>query len=71
MLKPDREVWKQLAHLSTTQTNLKDYLESWYMHELQQLPRALNTTALSQGRCQVLAEICRLFEEAPEIARQS
>lgn len=71
MLKPEREAWKQLAQLSTNQTHLKDYLESWYDHELQQLPRTLNMTALSQGRCQVLAEICRLIKEAPEVVRQS
>jgi hypothetical protein len=71
MLKPEHRVWQQLAHLSTTQTDLKDYLESWYMHELHQLPRALTATALSQGRCQVLAELCRLFEEAPDVIRQS
>ena len=69
MTKPNDAVWKQLAQLSTIQTDLKDYLDSWYMYELQQLPRVTNTTALSQGRCQVLAEITQLFNKAPEIAR--
>lgn len=68
MIKPEPEVIKALAIAIRQNPILLEWLAGWRMHELENLPNAINNPALSQGRCQVLSELYRFAKEAPDIA---
>lgn len=71
MIRPDPKVVKAFAITSRQYPEILEYLESWRMRELEQLPSAINNAALMQGRCQVLNEIYKLVKESPELAAKS
>lgn len=71
MIKPDPKVVKALAISVRQYPELLDWLKDWRMHELEQLPNAVNNPALLQGRCQVLGELYKFAKDAPEIAAKS
>ncbi len=68
MIRPDPSVVKALSVAVRQHPELLDWLATWRMHELEQLPSAVNNAALMQGRCQVLGEIYKLAKESPELA---
>lgn len=71
MIRPDPKVIQALAMSVRQYPEILDWLKSWRMHELEQLPSAVNNAALMQGRCQVLGEIYKLAKESPELAAKS
>ena len=71
MLRPDPEITKQFANAVRQHPGLLQWLQEWRMHELEQLPYALNNPALQQGRCQVLGELVKFAKDAPETAAKS
>jgi hypothetical protein len=68
MTKPSPYIIMALANSIRQHPELLEWLLSWKAHELEQLPHAITNPALSQGRCQVLGEICKLAKDAPELA---
>jgi hypothetical protein len=68
MIKPDHRVTKIMALISRQHPEFLEWLAGWRAHELEQLPHAIEHTALKQGRCQVLGELHKFVKEAPEIA---
>jgi|LauGreDrversion4_2_1035121.scaffolds.fasta_scaffold398065_2 hypothetical protein len=68
MIRPDPKVIKAFAVTVRQYPEILDFLKDWRMHELEQLPQAVNNPALQQGRCQVLGEIYKLAKDAPELA---
>lgn len=71
MIRPTPEVVKSLAMVSRQYPEVLEFLGSWRMHELEQLPQAKESTAVLQGRCQVLNELHRLIKDAPDHAAKS
>jgi hypothetical protein len=71
MIRPDPKVIQALGASVRQYPELLDWLKGWRMHELEQLPSAVNNAALMQGRCQVLGEIYKLAKESPELAAKS
>lgn len=71
MIRPDPKVIKAFAIASRQFPEILEYLTAWRMHELEQLPNAINNAALMQGRCQVLGELYKLVKESPELAAKS
>lgn len=67
MIRPTPQVLRALANVARDR-DIMDFLQSWRMHELENLPQALNNPALAQGRCQVLGELFKLITEAPNMA---
>lgn len=68
MIRPAPEVVKALAVIVRQYPDLLDWLEEWYRHELEQLPNAVNSPAVFQGRCQVLGELYKLAKDSPALA---
>jgi hypothetical protein len=68
MMRPDPKVIKALAVTVRQYPEILDFLKDWRMHELEQLPQAVNNPALQQGRCQVLGELYKFAKEAPDMA---
>ena len=55
MIKPEPQVIKALALFVRQHPDFLEWLEGWRLRELDQLPTAINNTAVFQGRCQVWA----------------
>lgn len=68
MIRPDPKVVKSFALAVRQYPELLQFLDSWRTHELEMLPSVVNNPAVSQGRCQVLGELCRFAKDAPELA---
>lgn len=72
MKRPEPDTIKVLAAATRQHPGILSWLDSWYQHELEQLPNVgSENVARSQGRCQVLREVKDLFEKSPEYAAQS
>jgi hypothetical protein len=71
MKRPSPEVIKALAQMEHQYPAIGNWLREWGGHELTQLPNVTQSTALAQGRCQVLLELIKLIEESPELAAKS
>lgn len=71
MIRPEPQVVKALATVVRQYPEVLEFIAAWRMHELEQLPSALNNAALMQGRCQVLGELYKLAKESPELAAKS
>lgn len=68
MIRPSPEVVKALAATVRQYPDLLEWLTEWYTHELEQLPNAVNSPAVFQGRCQVLGELHRFAKDSPALA---
>lgn len=66
MIKPDPKVILALGVTIRQYPELLEWIRSWRMHELEQLPQATHNTAQQQGRCQVLGELERFAAQAPD-----
>jgi len=67
MIKPDEEVVRAFAHIAQNVPAAKAFIDEQYRTELERLPVANGSTGIAQGRCQVLQELHRLLNDAPEI----
>ena len=68
MIRPDHRIVKQVATMVRQYPDILEWLEDWRMHELENLPSAINNAAVSQGRCQVLSELVKFAKESPDVA---
>ncbi len=68
MIRPTDEVVKAFASVVKQYPQVLIFLMEWKTHELDQLPYAANASAVSQGRCQVLAELVKLAINSPDLA---
>jgi len=66
---PEPKVIKAVALAMRQYPELLDWLKDWTNSELSNLPYAVNSSALSQGRCQVLCELYKFAKEAPELVK--
>lgn len=68
MIRPEPKIVKQVAAMVRQYPDILEWLEGWRMHELENLPNALNNAAVSQGRCQALGELVKFAKESPDVA---
>lgn len=68
MIRPEPKVIKAVAMAVRQYPEILQYLGDWRMHELENLPNAVNNSAVSQGRCQVLGELYKFAKDAPDLA---
>lgn len=68
MIRPTPEVVRALAVVAKQYPDVTEFLDNWKKHELEALPYALQNQALAQGRCQVLSELVKLVNSAPDLA---
>ena len=68
MIRPTDEVVKAFALIVRQYPQVLTFLSEWKAHELEQLPFASGASAVSQGRCQVLAELVKLATNSPDLA---
>lgn len=68
MIRPEPRVIKAVAQAVRQYPEILAYLQEWRMHELENLPSAVNNAAVSQGRCQVLGELYKFAKDAPDLA---
>lgn len=68
MIRPEPKVIKAVAMAVRQYPEILQYLGDWRTHELENLPNAVNNSAVSQGRCQVLGELYKFAKDAPELA---
>jgi len=71
MKQPDPDTVKAMATVVRQFPHLYTWVDSWYMHELEQLPNVGQNVAHAQGRCQVLKELRNLLHKAPDLAAKS
>ena len=68
MIRPEPKVIKAVAMAVRQYPEILQYLSDWRTHELENLPNAVNNSAVSQGRCQVLGELYKFAKDAPDLA---
>lgn len=67
MIKPTDNILKVIAVTSTHHSEFQRWFNEWKDAEMEKLPYALSNTGVQQGRAQVLTELIKLIEEAPDI----
>lgn len=70
MKRPDPRVVRALASTVRQLPEVHQWIESWYRHELEQLPSVGQNVALAQGRCQVLKELYEFMKKSPDMAAE-
>lgn len=68
MIRPTDDVVKAFAAVVKQYPLVLTFLTEWKTHELEQLPFTTGASAVSQGRCQVLAELVKLATNSPDLA---
>ena len=68
MIRPEPRVVKAVAQMVRQYPEILEFIQAWRMHELENLPSAVNHAAVSQGRCQVLGELHAFAKDSPEMA---
>lgn len=71
MIQPDPQVIRAFAHIAQNVPAVKDFIRAQCKLEVDRLPLATNNQAVAAGRCQVLQEIDKLLQNAPQLAAQS
>lgn len=72
MIRPSPQELDAVAQIGRHNKIFVEWLRQWRQRELDQLPNvAADKVSLAQGRCQVLTEIHKLVQDAPELAAQS
>lgn len=66
---PEPKVIKAIALAMRQYPEILEWLGDWKAQELETLPYAGVTPAVSQGRCQVLAELHKFAKESPDIVK--
>lgn len=68
MIRPEPQIIKALAASVRQYPVLLDWLREWEMYELRRLPHTVDNTGVFQGRCQVLGELTKFANDAPNLA---
>lgn len=68
MRAPNADELKQLAAVAKMYPAATTYFREWKDKELEQLPSVTGNTMIAQGRCQVLMELVKLLQNAPDLA---
>jgi len=68
MIRPEPQIIKALAASVRQYPVLLDWLREWEMYELRRLPHTVDNTGIFQGRCQVLGELTKFANDAPNLA---
>ena len=68
MIRPEPQIVKALAASVRQYPVLLDWLREWEMYELRRLPNTVDNTGIFQGRCQVLGELTKFANDAPNLA---
>jgi hypothetical protein len=68
MIRPEPQIVKALAASVRQYPVLLDWLREWEMYELRRLPHTVDNTGIFQGRCQVLGELTKFANDAPNLA---
>lgn len=71
MLRPPPEIIQQWGTIARQHPAVVQWMSDWYRRELEQLPYVGSSTSLAQGRCQVLTEMNKLLQDAPDLAAES
>ena len=72
MIRPSAHDLDAIAQIGRHNKVFVEWLRQWRLRELEQLPNiAADKVSLAQGRCQVLTEIYKLVQDAPELVAQS
>lgn len=71
MRRPNEQVLNSIAKISKQFPDVVAWVQEWRTAELDQLPMVTGSTGVAQGRCQVLMELLRLLNEAPDKAGQA
>lgn len=67
MIQPTDNIWKALANTVRQYPELQSWFEAWQKGELERLPYAGQNSATQSGRCQVLMELVKLLNSAPDV----
>lgn len=70
MITPTDDILKVVAATSRNYPEFTRWFEEWKKIEMEKLPYSLNNTGVQQGRAQVLTELIKLINEAPDIVAQ-
>ena len=71
MKNPNSTQIQAIAHVMQHNPRFVEWVREWQQMELERLPSVANNVAVAQGRCQVLAEICKVMEKSLDLAAQS
>jgi hypothetical protein len=72
VIRPTPELLQQWASISRSHPAIIEWITEWRQRELDQLPHVgSDAVHLAQGRCQVLTEIYKLVQNAPDMAAES
>jgi len=71
MIRPEPHIVKGLAMAVRQHPEVLDWLDGVYKLEIKRLPYAVDNSAVSQGRCQMLMELVEFLRTAPAIAAKS
>lgn len=71
MKRPNNDVVAAMGACSKHYPKIWQWLDEWHKAELTQLPHVAQNTAIAQGRCQVLGELCKFVNQSPDIVRQN
>ena len=64
MMRPNPDDLISIASTAKQQRRFVEFVQRCRDHEIDALPKQMVNVALMQGRCQVLQELCKLFEDA-------
>jgi hypothetical protein len=64
MPRPDNDVLIETSRVAKSSVKLVEFLKDWEERELRDLPMRKENVAVGQGRCQVLGELVKFFEES-------
>lgn len=70
MIRPPPDVVKAIAITMRQYPEVLNWLGEWQRHELDRLPNVTQNVAFAQGRCQVLGEIYKLAQQAPDLVAE-
>jgi len=67
MRQPTPDELRSAASVTKSHPKFIKWLTGWKDHELSTLPMTLMNTGVAQGRCQILQELSKFLEEAPDL----
>lgn len=65
------EVNEEALRVAKNNVRLLEFLREWKEREYAELPLRTDNVAVGQGRCQVLGELVKFFDEAPNNVAKS
>ena len=64
MPRPNNDVLIEAERVAKSSVKLVEFLREWEERELRELPFRKDNVAVGQGRCQVIGELVKFFEES-------